>query len=802
MDSLQDQLLIDRLAEQFEQEFQAGKKPRIEQFLLSQQLSLRPSLLIELLKLEVELRRSAGEKPELREYRERFPECGTTVEEFFFPARKSPNKTGTLIPPGTLAVDEVGDVSQPSVVPKKLGRYELLKLLGTGGMGAVYLAEDPLLKRLVAIKVPRFDHGSSMRLRQRFIREARSIAAIHHPNICPVYEVSDEGNLPYLVMAFVEGKPLSEYLLQKRQYDPKVAIRLVRKIAIAVGEAHSQGIVHRDLKPENIMIDKRNEPIVMDFGLALSASDSGDNSRLTRYGQILGTPAYMSPEQASGRIEEIGPPADVYSLGVLLYELLTARLPIEGTNTLQQLIKIANEAITPLAQYRADIESQLAEVCERALNKIPSDRFADANELAKELRKLADSSNTSIEREKLTSVENKRSEEVAGGKVSEELVSVNPSPLKAPSLQRAQDARFQWPIYIIAVAALVCVSVLLLVLPPMKALTLWNGGENSQHNADETARSGNSSSPEDSIGPSHTNEESQLKSSVLFSGLPSLFGVCLQPKTGRIFIGDSQANRLIAYDGNILKLSKTMEEYGRGVKFTFASEDQLCVLHVLKGSELSLTVWDTSSSDAIKLIRVERLSSSSTVGQAGICADHNQVVVANGKWLHRGNLRASAAESFLRSNSDKSWSDLHSPAFSRSNIPLLTQSPSLLLCFNSSNMGSGNSSILYLDALTLETKLKVQLNSFQAAFVDMKFSPTSGRLYVLFNSITDSAEHLHQEGLYEVLLPTAPSQHGKLNHIMSIVGGAGMDFHSDGTLYLAHTDTNGVGQLIKISPML
>ncbi len=180
-------------------------------------------------------------------------------------------------------------------LPEQVGRYRVVRLLGRGGMGAVFLAEDPELGRPVALKVPRLGPADGPQVLERFHREARAAATLHHPNICPVYDVGEVGGVPYLAMAFVEGKALSEVLRGGKPVPARRAAALVRKLALALQEAHARGVVHRDLKPANVMIDRRGEPVIMDFGLARLTSPG--ETRLTQDGSVLGTPAYMAPSR-------------------------------------------------------------------------------------------------------------------------------------------------------------------------------------------------------------------------------------------------------------------------------------------------------------------------------------------------------------------------------------------------------------------------------------------------------------------------------------------------------------------------
>src|SRR5262249_31236181 len=188
-------------------------------------------------------------------------------------------------------------------MPEQFGRYRIIKSLGRGGMGTVYLAHDAQLDRDVALKVPHFTHADS-EAQTRFLREGRAAATLDHPNICPVYDLGVISGIHYLAMAFIDGKPLSS-IVGPGGVAQEVAATLVRKLALALAEAHERGVVHRDLKPSNVMLNHRGEPVIMDFGLARQLG--GKDSRLTHEGAILGTPAYMPPEQIKGDVDALGP---------------------------------------------------------------------------------------------------------------------------------------------------------------------------------------------------------------------------------------------------------------------------------------------------------------------------------------------------------------------------------------------------------------------------------------------------------------------------------------------------------------
>lgn len=263
-----------------------------------------------------------------------------------------------------------------------LGRYRLEKLLGRGGMGSVYLARDLDLDRPVALKIPNFSDPAPPEAVERFFREAHSAAAITHPNICPVYAAGDSGGVRYMAMGYIEGRPLSDYIKPGRPQSERQAAAVVRKLAFAIQEAHDHGIIHRDLKPGNIMIDRRSEPILMDFGLARNLQDASQ-ARLTQEGLAVGTPAYMSPEQVQGRAD-LGPATDIYSLGVILYELLTATQPFRG-NIAGILGQILHVEAKPLRELKPDISPDIAAICAKAMAKDPAQRHASMREFGQAL---------------------------------------------------------------------------------------------------------------------------------------------------------------------------------------------------------------------------------------------------------------------------------------------------------------------------------------------------------------------------------------------------------------------------------
>jgi serine/threonine protein kinase len=268
-------------------------------------------------------------------------------------------------------------------------RYKLVRLLGQGGMGQVYLADDTQLNRQVALKLPHIGPGStSTEFRERFLREARAAAALSHPNICPLYDAGQAEGLCYLTMAYVPGQSLAEAIEGGRALPAREAAALVHKLARALEHAHAAGIIHRDLKPGNVMLDVTGEPIIMDFGLARLLTRA-DEAQLTQSGDVVGTPAFMAPEQALGQLDQVGPPTDIYALGVILYRLLTGRLPYEGT-AISAILKAIHEPATPPSQFVPGLAPKLEWICLRAMAKTPGERFATMGTLATALAEVLD----------------------------------------------------------------------------------------------------------------------------------------------------------------------------------------------------------------------------------------------------------------------------------------------------------------------------------------------------------------------------------------------------------------------------
>ncbi|CAN5845881.1 hypothetical protein BH23PLA1_BH23PLA1_01090 [soil metagenome] len=355
---------VNDACDRFEADWSAGLAPRIEAFLDNAEGIERLARLRELLGLELELRRRRGEVPAIDEYRGRFAETdAVAVIEAIFHAQ----------------------------APRIIDDYELLEEIARGGMGVVYKARQISANRLVALKMMLSGPMASEIESQRFRLEAESTANLDHPHIVPIFEVGRHCGQAYFSMKLIEGGSLAS---QAGQFldNPKGAAALMAKVAHALDYAHRKGFLHRDLKPGNILLDPQGEPHVTDFGLAKRVGDgsghgSATASELTHTGAILGTPSYMSPEQAAAGKVPLTPSADVYSLGAILYCLLAGRPPFRAETVMETIVQVTEQEPIPPGRIRPGVPKDLELICLKCLEKSPEARYPSAEALAEDLER-------------------------------------------------------------------------------------------------------------------------------------------------------------------------------------------------------------------------------------------------------------------------------------------------------------------------------------------------------------------------------------------------------------------------------
>jgi hypothetical protein len=411
---------LEPIFERFEKAWNGPAPPRIEDYLPAVEHPARLAVLAELVRIDLERRLAAGESVRVEEiYLSRFPELGNHAglvvslvsREFHFRRSREPRLTlaeylerwpqyhcelRLLLTSGeqptrtdvaqTLAEPPKGGPGEARrITGRRLDCYELLGEVGHGAGGIVYRALHLRLNRTVALKIVQESQCSQPENLVRFLQEAEVVAGLRHPYIAQIYEVGQLDSRPYYTMEFMEGGSLAQKCARAPQ-PPRQAAQMVEMLARAVQTAHQCGIIHRDLKPSNVLLASDGTPRITDFGLAKRVQgDSG----LTQTGAVMGTPSYMPPEQAEGK-KEVGPAADIYALGAILYEMLTGRPPFVGVTVLDILNQVKNHEPLPFTRLRIRVPRDLETICLKCLQKDPQQRYACAVDLAEDLRRFLD----------------------------------------------------------------------------------------------------------------------------------------------------------------------------------------------------------------------------------------------------------------------------------------------------------------------------------------------------------------------------------------------------------------------------
>ena len=380
---------IDSICTRFERAWQE-QPVELEAFWTQREGDKGTILFRELVKVEWVCRRQSGPLPTKEEYLARFPEHA----EWITTAWEQSCTVDVADPPAGKDGEEWRKLLRPPEREDELGRlgcYRICRIIGCGGMGIVFEAEDEQLQRKTALKIMR-PRVTTTSARDRFLREARAMAAIEHDHIVTIYQVGEENGVPFLAMPLLRGQSLADRLQTGKPLTVQSILRLGRETAQGLAAAHRCGLIHRDIKPANIWLEQNPDSSdpddswkvkILDFGLALGIEDA---SHLTESGIVIGTPSYMAPEQAQA--EHVDGRADLFSLGCILYQMVTGKIAFQGKNALSTVLSVVSDTPTPVAEINPSLPEEIIGLIDSLMAKSPKDRPSSAREVAKQLGRM------------------------------------------------------------------------------------------------------------------------------------------------------------------------------------------------------------------------------------------------------------------------------------------------------------------------------------------------------------------------------------------------------------------------------